>query len=676
MNSLEPIAIIGAGCVLPGAANIQAFWDLLLLEKKQFSFLNNKRWPVDIFYDPQFQSKDSTYSNRAAIIDDSLFFNPDLDLPRTHQMFLKALTESIQNIGKTSFTKLRVGTILGCMNPGDESSKSLLKSKLSSTRNKLLQASFSKDLSINNILADWESWVIDASTDPRVHYPTSIAKLANDHLGVQGLAFCADSACASSMTAIDLSCQLLQKQEIDIAISGGVEGNLGLETFIPFSHLGVLSKNHCLPFDSRSDGIVQGEGVVVFAMERLSDALSASHPILGVIDNITSSSNGSNASLFSPSFENQKEIYEQMNQNLEENSPHYIEAHGTGTPVGDFAELKALVQAFKHSASSIYLGSVKSLIGHTKGAAGAAGLLKSLLIIQNRTIPPSSYFKQSSYDSPICPLTINTSPVNFPPGTTPLQIRINSSGFGGANYHLSLKEFVPEKSSFLAKKFPEPQSISLVAYSSVPYSTHITIENSRTYKIPPNILKKLDPSQTLGILAVTEALERSLIDLTQIPANRIGVISASHTRTAKIEDLTESIYLKKLEPLFQSASPTDIEKFHTMRTKLLTFDETICHSINSMTSGRMTHEFGTHGVNFHIDADFNSKEHSFLIAKNFLELGKWDLAIVVAIKETPMIDPIQIERHEVSCWMFCLKKWALSLSLPNLGELNISGRFM
>lgn len=671
MNSFEPIAILSAGCVLPGASDVKAYWNLLMAGKDQFSFISDNRWPLTPYYDPNFRSPDSTYSHRAALINDTFFLDPKVPLPRTHQMFLKALKEALIPFETNLFSESKTGTILGCMNPGDESSKSLLKSHINSTKQKLTQINWSNNLSIEDVLSYWESFLSSASLDPKIHYPSSIAKLANDYLRVEGLAFCVDSACASSMTAIDVSCQLLHQRKLDFAISGGIEGNLSLETFIPFSHLGVLSRNHCLPFDSRSDGIIQGEGAVVFVLERLEDAIKAAHPILGVIENITSSSNGSNASLFSPSFEHQSVIYKKMNEALNEYSPDFIEGHGTGTPVGDLAELTALLHSFEATAKPIYLGSVKSLIGHTKGTAGAAGILKALLTIQNRTIPPSSYFEKSVNGSQLLPLIINTEPVQLPKDATPIKTRINSSGFGGSNYHLSLKEALLDEMvpSYKPKKTPQP--ICLVAYSCVPFSSEKFTELRPNYKIPPNILAKLNPSQTLGLLAITEALERSLIELTLFDSSRIGVISASITRTTKIEALTEAIYLKELEPFFSKSLPEDLAKFQGLRSSLTAFDESSCQSINSMTSGRLTHELNLHGVNFHVDADFNSKEHAFLVAQLFLQNENWDLAVILATEESPLADSIQMIRSEMSCYLFALESFAIKNALPVLGALTL-----
>lgn len=669
MNPFSPIAIVSAGCVLPGAGNVQEFWDILSSGTPQFSPLSDSRWPIETFLDPAFSAPDSTYSALAAAVEDRLFIDPKSDLPRTHQMLQKALKECVGLLTKSFFKNDRTAVILGCMNPGDEYSLSFIKGSLKRLLPLLRNLNFKNSKSLVQLEEYISQLLKNVDLDPKIHYPSSLARLAHETLGTQGLAFCADSACASSLTAIDIACQHLQLGQADTVISGGIEGNLGLETYIPFSHLGVLARKHCLPFDSRSDGIVQGEGAVIFLLKRLKDAVRLSLPILGVIDNITSSSNGSKASLFSPSFERQKDIYEEMNKTCISPEVFYIEGHGTGTPVGDSAEFQAITESFKPQSSPIYLGSVKSLIGHTKGAAGAAGLLKCILAIKHKTIPPSKYFNEAPGGSTSSHIVVNKEPITIA-SKYPLHMRVNSAGFGGANYHLSLTEYQPQQFSKNNTIQASNEEVCLVGQSEIPYQTNSLPERANLFKIPPHELMKLDPSQTLGLIALSQTLERSLISLENIPSHRIGCISASHTRTNKIEALTETIFLKQIERFLSETLEEDPSPIKQIRENLISLDESSCQSINSMTSGRLAHEFDLHGVNFHIDADFNSESHAILVAHHLIHKKRLDLIVILSINESIPGSPILVQRNSITCSILAGRDFANSYGMPILANLK------
>lgn len=671
MKYLEPIAIIGAGCVLPGAANTEEFWNLLRTEKDQFRSLTDKRWSQSAFLSQDDQVPDCSYSNRAAYIDEGLFFDPNSLIPRTHQMMLQALKESVQSLGINFFKGKRVGVVLGCMNPGDESSDAFMKAQLPDLKKELTKTEFQEGKKRELLDSALESLFSHASGDPRVHYPSSLPFLVHQYLQTQGISFCADSACASSLSAIDLAVQLLESNEIDVAITGGVEGNLGIETYVPFSRLGVLAKENCLPYDSRSDGIIQGEGAVLFVLQRLENSRKEGAAILAILEGLASSSNGSRASLFSPSFESQKRIADELSSHLGFPKVDYIEGHGTGTPVGDLAELTALRDSFSASPTPIFIGSVKALIGHTKGAAGAAGLLKCLLSIQHRTIPASGYFKESPLGEKISPLKVNITEVLLTDTGSPLHMRVCSAGFGGANYHLSITEYIEAQTpAVLVPSVLKLESISLIAHSEISFEREFNSSQIHAWKIPPHVLGSLDCSQIQGLQAVEEALERSLISLEVFDKTQVSAISASHTRTNKIESLTTALHLKRLEPLLGADFSPEVKAIGDLCSSLITLDETSCQSLNSMTSGRVSNEYDLQGTNFHIDADFASLSYAIKTAELMLRSQRAQIVIVLGVGETIQENPILTKRETMSCWIFTLTHFAKSKSLPNLGELG------
>jgi len=667
----DPIAVIGAGCVLPGAPDVSSFWKLLLAGENQFNPLPESRLPSLFFTEPGLTQNDSTYSNLAAFVRDDYFFDPQNPLPRAHQMTLKALKEAVTPLGEGFFKSKKVAVVLGCMNPEDLASKSLMRGKYTELREQIINKTFEITNDRKLLEAEFNKLFQFSAMEPCIHYPTSIADSIHQFLNTRGLSLCADSACASSLTAIQIANLLLESDEADVVITGGVESHLGIETYVLFSRLGVLAQNHCLPYDSRSEGIVQGEGAVIFVLERLKENKNKTFHPWGVLDGITSSSNGSKSSLFSPSFESQKRIFEELNSDLSEAPVDYIEGHGTGTPVGDSAELKALGEAFSRSKTPVYLGSVKSLIGHTKGTAGAAGLLKCFLSIKHRTVPPSKYFQNNVHLQNIEPLFINAKPISLPLRAEPIRMRVCSAGFGGANYHLAISECLSDSKKKRAPQNTPPKEMTyLVAHSQIPFQEGGKSFAKVKWKIPPKDLPNLDVSQLSGLLAVDKAFGRSLITDLPFEKDKIVVITASHTRTEKIESLMKILHLRELTPFVRKHFPKQLDVFEAERKSLIELDETICQCLNSMTSGRISNELDFRGPNFHIDADFASLGYAIKVAEMMLQSQSVELVIVLAVGESLGEHPSLIQRETMSCWAFSSAISAAKYSLPRLGELS------
>ncbi|NBX75672.1 MAG: hypothetical protein EBQ92_03895 [Proteobacteria bacterium] len=661
MNFKNSIAIIGAGCVLPGARNTDEFWKILCEGKSQFCSLPEERWPKNVYFDPENKQGDSTYSDLASFVADDLFFYSQSSLPRGHQMMLKALKEAVAPLPLDEIRKKRVAVVLGCMNPEEGAAVSLVKAQEKSLIEEL---KYKKVLSANELTTfeqEFNKWFPKSSESKDIHFPSSLAFYIHRELGTKGLAFCADSACGSSLTAIDLACLLLESREVDLVITGGVEANLGIETYIPFSRLGVLAQKKSLPYDSRSEGIVQGEGAVLFVLERLSDTQKKEKEIWGLIEGIASSSNGSSSSLFSPSKESQKANFVEL-EKVATDHPIYIEGHGTGTIAGDQSELEALSEVFQ---KKVFLGSVKAIIGHTKGAAGAAGLLKCLLSIRHSYIPPSAYFENSCLKTGMGNVIINSKGKNIKKNEEPIQMRVCSAGFGGANYYLSLKEY-KDQPPLGEEAISSSGDPVIIAFSQVPFFDEIPSCRYHEWKIPPNLAEHLDFAQLGALRAFDLALEKSLISKELLQKHKTCMISASHTRTEKIEKLNRALQFKKIEGqdfAFQ-------KKLKEYRNGLVKLDETSCQALNSMVSGRVANAFDLKGTNFHIDADFSSLGYSLKMGRLMLEHQRAEMVIVLGIEETPEELPFLISRKSVSCWVITSQEIATKETLPQLGSLG------
>jgi acyl transferase domain-containing protein/acyl carrier protein len=277
------------------------------------------------------------------------------------------------------------------------------------------------------------------------------ARIAH-HLNLRGPAIAMDTACSSSMVAIDLACRALEFGEIDMALAGGVTLYLTQKRYNLMEQAGMLSQTGlCRPFDEAADGMIPGEGVGVVVLKRLEDSLADGDSIYGVIiasgTNHAGKTNGITAPSAQSQFELIREVYRRSN--IDPATIQYVEGHGTGTRLGDPIEVEALTKIFQTKAREgqfCRLGSIKANLGHTTAAAGVAGLIKVLLSLQHRAIPPQIHFddpnRHTDYAS--SPFRVNTvlEPWEGKDGR-PRRAAVSSFGFSGTNAHLVVQEAPP-----------------------------------------------------------------------------------------------------------------------------------------------------------------------------------------------------------------------------------------
>jgi acyl transferase domain-containing protein len=278
-----------------------------------------------------------------------------------------------------------------------------------------------------------------------------------------------DAACASSLAAITAALDELTMGRADLVITGGVDTSNDPGIFVSFSKTSALSPTgDCRPFSVDADGIVLGEGLAMFALKRLADAERDGDQIYAVITGVGSSSDGHGTSIYSPLAGGQERALRRAyaSAGYGPETVGLVEAHGTGTAAGDKAEVAALHAVFGEAALDARqwcaLGSVKSQIGHTKTAAGAAGVLKAALALHHRVVPPTIKVRAPdpvfAVDSG--PFYLNTIARPWVHSAEhPRRASVSSFGFGGTNYHLTLEEYVPSKSAG-AKAIRAPRSLS------------------------------------------------------------------------------------------------------------------------------------------------------------------------------------------------------------------------
>jgi acyl transferase domain-containing protein/acyl carrier protein len=272
-------------------------------------------------------------------------------------------------------------------------------------------------------------------------------------LNLKGPALAIDTACSSSLVAIDIACQHLKSHEANLAIAGGITIYAHPGAFLSMRDAGMLSPTgECRPFDQAADGIVVGDGVGIVILKRLQDAERDGDYIYGVIQASGTNQDGQTSGITVPSFQSQSQlqqtIYQRHHINVED--LQYIEAHGTATKLGDPIEIHALTDAFKKFTAKkgfCAIGSLKANIGHTTAAAGVLGVIKVLLSLKHKQIPPSINFSRENehIDFANSPVYVNTTLKPWPANAKGSRLAgISSFGFSGTNAHVVISEYVAQ----------------------------------------------------------------------------------------------------------------------------------------------------------------------------------------------------------------------------------------
>jgi acyl transferase domain-containing protein len=275
-------------------------------------------------------------------------------------------------------------------------------------------------------------------------------------LNLRGPSVTVQTACSTSLVTVHIACQALLGGECDMALAGGVSVSVPQESGYVYQEGGIASPDgHCRAFDATAKGTVGGNGVGVVVLKRLSEAVADGDRIYAVIKGTAINNDGSDKIGYTaPSTNGQAEVIAQglAIANVKPETVTYIEAHGTGTELGDPIEVAALTQVFRASTEQkqfCALGSVKTNVGHLDAAAGVTGLIKTALALQQRQLPPSLHFEQPNprIDFAQSPFYVNTELRPWTRNGTPLRAGVSSFGIGGTNAHVVLEEAPPRAAS-------------------------------------------------------------------------------------------------------------------------------------------------------------------------------------------------------------------------------------
>lgn len=458
----SPIAVVGLSSILPGSEDVSSFWENVREARDCFSDVPESHWKIEDYFDPTPRAKDKTYGKRGGFITpqplDALAFGlPPSSLPSTDVAQLLALLVSQRCIadadnGKPArFDRNRTSVILG------GAATTALVSHMSGRmaqpmwRQGLKNAGFSEEAADRACAAIADQFVPwQESTFPGLLGNVIAGRIAN-RFDLGGTNCVLDAACASSLAAVSMAMDELRSGKSDTVITGGVDALNDILMFLCFSQTPALSlSGDCKPFSDEADGTMLGEGVAMLALRRLEDAERDGHKVYAIIRGLGSSSDGRAKSVYAPRPEGQAKALERayVDAGYGPETVELVEAHGTGTIAGDAAEVAALKSVFGEAANGreawCALGSVKSQIGHTKAAAGAASLLKAVLALHHQTLPPTL-----KVNKPNPALGLEHSPFYlsgiarpwFKRADHPRRAAVSSFGFGGSNFHVTLEEY-------------------------------------------------------------------------------------------------------------------------------------------------------------------------------------------------------------------------------------------
>jgi len=457
-----PIAVIGVSALFPDAENKTQFWNNIMNEVDSITDVPPSRWNIDDYYDPDPSAPDKSYSKRGGFLPD-IDFNPmEFGLPPnilevTDVSQLLALV-SARNVmddagygDENHHDRKKVGITLGV--GGGQKLMTPLTGRLQYPvwKKVLTNSGISDqdaDVIINKIKKAYIPW--EENSFPGFLGNVIAGRVAN-RLNLGGTNCVLDAACASSLTAVKMAISELLEYRSDMMISGGIDTDNSPFMYLSFSKTPAFTKDdHVKPFDAKSKGMLIGEGIGMVLLKRLEDAERDQDKIYAVIKGIGTSSDGKFKSIYAPRPEGQaralKQTYEKAGYNPD--TIGLIEAHGTGTAAGDNAEFKALNSVFGEKGSQkqhIALGSVKSQIGHTKAAAGSAGLIKAVMALHHKVLPPTINVSDPHPDMNIeeTPFYLNseTRPWFKKHADIPRRASVSSFGFGGTNFHITLEEY-------------------------------------------------------------------------------------------------------------------------------------------------------------------------------------------------------------------------------------------
>lgn len=691
-----PVAIIAMGCVLPGAANAEEFWQ---------NILDGVNGIVDLTeHDPHARhdfiggTPDRIVSDKSyTLLNGSILetaYDPGLLLPHYSEVEFRRLTRGqrilalavAQALAGASWPNRRdsvrrVQCILGATADGSEEYDEALFADCLYARLAKTGEAEPVLLALEHVIEKATGYARGASAgliQDRLYRP-----VVDRLVGRTIKTYVVDTACSSSLYSIDLAIKALQNHDVDFVLAGGVFAP-GPANNTLFAQFRGLTPSECRPLDVAADGVVFGDGAGIVALKRLPEALADGDRILAVVRGLGLSSDGRSPSINVPQAEGQRLAIERAYaaSGVDMATIQYVEAHATATPVGDATEFKGLAEAFSPrpaGAAQIELGSVKSLIGHTGWASGVASVIKFCLAFAHRTIP-----KQHFYDTPNREFALDQSPFTiarathaWPENVTnlPRRVGINGFGFGGTNAHMVLEEFDRDfHGAFCAELTKSPTRESALAIVGLAglFPGLDRLESAKpggplqfnraAMRLPakklllPDVRDHMDASQYLASLAAEQVLAGLPEGGTSLK-NETGVVLGLSSKTDRGMRADERIFLDRFRRLVSTRDRTGETISEAEVTRLV---ETLCQGVTrenlpsgpytlpglmpNVAASRISNLFDLRGPNLVIDRGADSLLQAIFTAERLLLHDNCRMVLAGGLSATAGPDGMWAER--------------------------------
>lgn len=601
MADENAIAVVGLACRFPGAPDEDTYWRNVLNDVYSIAPMPPSRFDRERYFHPEIGAYAKSYCDLGGLVEDHPFDSRAFRMPPklventdvAHLWALETARATLENAGYDPFDLAgsNVGVVVGHARGSERSADIVYATAVEGMVAALQDAPSLAGLGLDR-LNDIKKQVVD-----RVHasYPrrdedsaigsmtSGLAGLIANSFGFTGRHMVVDAACASSLGALDIAVRGLLQNRMDAALVGGASYSQQL-SMIMFAQSRALSPDGSFPFDKRANGFISSDGFGLLLLRRLEDAVRDGNQIRAIIRGLGGSCDGKGKALWAPRKEGQilamRRAYEMAK--IDPGSIDMIEGHATSTTLGDRTELESLheVYAKARNGKPMPVGSVKGNIGHTRESAGAAGLIKAILALENDTMPPTGNFREPSPEIPWNELAVEvlTAPRPWTKSEGPRRAGVNAFGIGGLNYHVIVEEAPSTKTQVTnpgltaADREPERCDVAIVGiggrfpgaqnaptffdkitknedlmqevppdrwdadiyYSPgdrTPYRTYLKRgafvtgfeADWRRYKVPPKLIDRNDPLQFMLLDSALEAFDDAGIDVEQIDKKRVSV---------------------------------------------------------------------------------------------------------------------------------------------------------
>lgn len=479
-TSDEAIAIVGTGMQLPGGiTDLESLWNLLQSGQDTTQEIPTDRWELDEFYDADTEKSGKMYTKHGSFIKQADHFDASFfgitpreaaKMDPQHRLLLECSWQALERagVGKTRLKASQTGIFIG-IGPSDYQA---------------LQQNQSHDLDAYNVTGN--------------HMSFSAGRLSY-LLGLNGPSLAVDTACSSSLVALHLACQSLQKEECSLALAGGVQLMFNPTGFIGLSRTKAISPDgRCKTFSAQADGYGRGEGCGVLALKRLSDAQQDGDQVLAVIKGTAINHDGASNGLTVPNGKAQQALMQQALKTAKVNPAEvdYIECHGTGTKLGDPIEVEALQGVYgkvHQQQNPLYIGTIKSNIGHLESAAGVAGIFKVLAALQHNELPKTLHAEELNpiIDWDNHPIKVLQQAQTWERNGHLRKAAVSAFGLSGTNAHVILEEAPPMPTSHQEESQNTSELITISAQSQAALEAQLNQLMQFTEKYPAISLNNL-----------------------------------------------------------------------------------------------------------------------------------------------------------------------------------------